>query len=179
MCCVERAFSVLHPKWLVVHWPSLRLLCFCSVDQSSAGRVADGKPSSMPSCPLFCFLQTGIGVFSPHNFFRVLFQVFVSDAYTMLCPTILLCLVHWIKNDKAALTTEQAQRCWEFVCDTSLWAKKICAKNSIKLRLIVWDHQPHDLCGWVYYGYVCDRLWNCFVDKWTLTLVTGHWLYKS
>jgi len=175
MCRVERAFSVLHPKWLVVHWPSLRLLCFCSVDQGSAGRVAGGKPSSMPSCPLFCFLQTGIGVFSPHNFFRVLF---VSDAYTSLAVSNHF-VVFGPLNQKRQSCTEQAQRCWAFVCDTSLWAKKICAKNSIELCLIVWDRQPHDPCGWVYYGYACDWLWNCFVDKWTLTLVTGRWLYKS
>ena len=56
-----------------------RLLCFCSVHQGSAGRVAGSKLLSTPAYPLFCILQGGIGVFSPHNFFRV---PFVSGAYT-------------------------------------------------------------------------------------------------
>ena len=102
--CRKSSFSPTLPKWLVVHSPPRRLLCFCSVDQGSAGRVAGSKLLSTPSYPLFCFLQRGIGVFPPPPPPPIIFSGYcLSPVHTphWQCTTILLCLVHRIKNQQS------------------------------------------------------------------------------
>ena len=116
MCGVEKAFSVLHPKWLVVHSPSHRLLFFV---QSIKVQLDLWPAARFHPCHrvLFsAFYRRELVYFSPHKFFRVLF---VSGAYTPLAV-----YNHFVvfgpPNQKPTKLRSDAE---PFVCDTSLLAE--------------------------------------------------------
>ena len=115
-------------SWL--YSPPRRLLCFCSVGQGSAGRVACSTLWSMPLHLLFCFSQMETGEFSPQNFVRVSFV-------TVTCTPLAVnnhFAVFGRSNQKLRSRIEWAQRCRSNVCDTAVWGK-LRAKNSNRARL--------------------------------------------
>ena len=175
MCGVGRAVSVLHPKSVGgTLTPAQTPLFLFSRSRFSwmCGRRQAFIHAIVSSFLLF---TEGIGVFFP----PIIFSGYrLSPVHTphWQCTTILLCLVHRIKNDRAALSERSdAERLFVIpACEP-----KICAKNSTKLRL--WLAETTDCMarvdGSIMAVSVTVWLWNCIVDKWTLTLVTGRSLY--